>query len=101
MAHRPQEQQDITLAVVLFPGFEPLDAAGPLELFGLLPCVKRVLYVAEAAGPVTTETARMTWLADTAFADLAASSSSSSSSAPQAARPGRNIARAGCALPSA
>jgi putative intracellular protease/amidase len=73
-------EASITLAVLLFPGFEPLDAAGPLELFGLLPQVKRVLYVAERAGPVTTETARMTWLADTSFADLDPSTSSSSNS---------------------
>ena len=75
-----QQDDSITLAVVLFPGFEPLDAAGPLELFGLLPQVKRILYVAERAGPVTTETARMTWVADTSFADLDPASSSASSS---------------------
>jgi transcriptional regulator GlxA family with amidase domain len=41
-----------TLGVVLFPGFELLDVFGPLEAFGNLPGLYRVLLVAERAGPV-------------------------------------------------
>lgn len=41
-----------TLAAVLFPNFELLDFAGPLEMFGNLKEQVRVLTVAENAGPV-------------------------------------------------
>lgn len=46
-----------TVGILVFPGFEPLDAYGPLELFGSmiregLRKVKRVVFVAETAGPV-------------------------------------------------
>lgn len=46
-----------TVGIFIFPGFEPLDAYGPLELFGSLireglRKVKRVVLVAESAGPV-------------------------------------------------
>ncbi|MFN8618498.1 MAG: DJ-1/PfpI family protein [Dehalococcoidia bacterium] len=41
-----------TLAAVLFPNFELLDFAGPLEMFGNLKEQVRVLTVAEKAGPV-------------------------------------------------
>src|SRR3989442_11824668 len=43
-----------TLGVVLFPGFELLDVFGPLEAFGGLPGLFRVLLVAERAGPVAS-----------------------------------------------
>jgi transcriptional regulator GlxA family with amidase domain len=43
-----------TLGVVLFPGFELLDVFGPLEAFGNLPGVYRVVTVAEQSGPVTS-----------------------------------------------
>lgn len=41
-----------TLAAVLFPNFELLDFAGPLEMFGNLKEQVRVVTVAEKAGPV-------------------------------------------------
>lgn len=41
-----------TLAAVLFPNFELLDFAGPLEMFGNLKEQVRVATVAEKAGPV-------------------------------------------------
>lgn len=41
-----------TLAAVLFPNFELLDFAGPLEMFGNLKEQVRVVTVAEEAGPV-------------------------------------------------
>src|ERR1700756_1515508 len=40
------------LGVVLFPGFELLDVFGPLEAFGNLPGLFRVVMVAGTAGPV-------------------------------------------------
>lgn len=46
-----------TVGIFIFPGFEPLDAYGPMELFGSmiregLRKVKRIVLVAETAGPV-------------------------------------------------
>jgi transcriptional regulator GlxA family with amidase domain len=43
-----------TVGVVLFPGFELLDVFGPLEAFGNLPGMVRVVLVAEQAGPVAS-----------------------------------------------
>jgi transcriptional regulator GlxA family with amidase domain len=43
-----------TLGVVLFPGFELLDVFGPLEAFGNLPGMFRVVMIAERAGPVAS-----------------------------------------------
>jgi transcriptional regulator GlxA family with amidase domain len=43
-----------TVGVVLFPGFELLDVFGPLEAFGNLPGMFRVVLVAEQAGPVAS-----------------------------------------------
>jgi len=43
-----------TLGVVLFPGFELLDVFGPLEAFGGLPGLFRVVLVAEQSGPVAS-----------------------------------------------
>jgi transcriptional regulator GlxA family with amidase domain len=40
------------LGVVLFPGFELLDAAGPMEMFGNVGKELEVIAVAEKAGPV-------------------------------------------------
>jgi transcriptional regulator GlxA family with amidase domain len=42
------------LAAILFPNFELLDFAGPLEMFGSLRNVIEVVTVAEKAGPVTS-----------------------------------------------
>ena len=43
-----------TVGAVLFKGFELLDVFGPLEAYGLLPGVFRILTVAEKAGPVAS-----------------------------------------------
>ena len=43
---------ELTVGVVLFGGFETLDAFGPVEVFGCLPGAFRVLLVAEEGGPV-------------------------------------------------
>ncbi|KAL6782415.1 hypothetical protein ACKKBG_A06685 [Auxenochlorella protothecoides x Auxenochlorella symbiontica] len=53
----PQEESWDTVGIFVFPGFEPLDAYGPMELFGSmiregLRKVKRIVFVAETAGPV-------------------------------------------------
>lgn len=42
------------VGVVLFDGFELLDAAGPLELFGKLPEVFSIELVADSVGPVAS-----------------------------------------------
>jgi len=57
-----------TVGVVLFPGFELLDVFGPLEAFGNLPGMFRVLLVAERAGPVASAQGPRA-LADHGFAD--------------------------------
>src|SRR3989441_13256212 len=57
-----------TLGVVLFPGFELLDVFGPLEAFGGLVGLFRVLLVAERAGPVASAQ-RVRAVADHGFAD--------------------------------
>jgi len=54
------------IGVVLFQGFEPLDAAGPLEIWGQLPDL-HVHYIAQQAGPVKSVTAQMTWVAGYSF----------------------------------
>jgi transcriptional regulator GlxA family with amidase domain len=41
-----------TLGVALFPRFDLLDVAGPLQVFGLLKNLFELLLIAEAAGPV-------------------------------------------------
>jgi putative intracellular protease/amidase len=45
----------ITVGVVLFPGFEPLDVVGPVSVFGSVPGIQMV-YIAESSGPVTSVT---------------------------------------------
>src|SRR5438093_10406629 len=57
-----------TLGVVLFPGFVPLDVFGPLEAFGNLAGLFRVVTVAERAGPVASAQ-RVRAVADHGFAD--------------------------------
>ena len=52
----------IQLLVFLFPGFEPLDADGPICILGCLPEVE-VITIAELPGPVTSSTGRLTWVA--------------------------------------
>jgi putative intracellular protease/amidase len=41
-----------TVGTLLFPGFEPLDVFGPLEMFGALPDDYRLVMLGEKAGPV-------------------------------------------------
>lgn len=41
-----------TLAILLFPHFETLDVAGPLEMFGCLPDKIKITLVAEKKGPI-------------------------------------------------
>ena len=57
-----------TVGVVLFPGFELLDVFGPLEAFGNLPGMFRVVLVAEEAGPVASAQGPRA-VADHGFAD--------------------------------
>jgi transcriptional regulator GlxA family with amidase domain len=57
-----------TVGVVLFPGFELLDVFGPLEAFGNLPGMFRVVLVAEQAGPVASAQGPRA-VADHGFAD--------------------------------
>ena len=57
-----------TLGVVLFPGFELLDVFGPLEAFGNLPGMFRILMIAEQAGPVASAQGPRS-VADHGFAD--------------------------------
>lgn len=45
----------VLLGVVLFPGFEPLDVAGPVNLFAASQAVD-IIYIAQEAGPVTSVT---------------------------------------------
>lgn len=48
------ERSSRTLGVLLFPGFELLDAYGPLEMWGNLGKELQVVIVAEQAGPVAS-----------------------------------------------
>jgi transcriptional regulator GlxA family with amidase domain len=57
-----------TVGVVLYPGFESLDVYGPVEAFGSVPGLFRVVTVAERAGPVPSAQGPRT-LADHGFAD--------------------------------
>lgn len=56
------------LAAILFPNFELLDLAGPLEMFGTLHDQIEVVTVAQAAGPVTS-TQKVSIEAKHSFAD--------------------------------
>jgi putative intracellular protease/amidase len=49
--------RNVTVGVLLFPGFEPLDVVGPVSVFGSVPGVK-VVYMAQTAGPVTSVTGK-------------------------------------------
>ncbi len=57
-----------TVGVVLYPGFESLDVFGPVEAFGCIPGLFRVVTVAEEPGPVASGQGPRT-LADHGFAD--------------------------------
>jgi putative intracellular protease/amidase len=45
----------MTVGVLLFPGFEPLDVVGPVSVFGSVPGISMV-YLAQQPGPVTSVT---------------------------------------------
>ena len=62
----PKEKR--TLGVVLFQGFELLDAMGPLEMFGNVGPQLKIVTVAEEAGEVTSNQ-RVKSVADYSFAD--------------------------------
>jgi putative intracellular protease/amidase len=48
-------RRSITVGVLLFEGYEPLDVVGPVSVFGSVEDVTMV-YIAQAAGPVTSQT---------------------------------------------
>ncbi|KAI8466911.1 MAG: class I glutamine amidotransferase-like protein [Monoraphidium minutum] len=74
-ASTPQPAK-LFVGVLLFPGFEPLDFVGPINLFGAVgkrpgaDAELEMLYIAEAAGPVTSVTGNLTVVASHSFADL-------------------------------
>lgn len=61
--------RQITLAVVLFPGFEPLDVIGPIEIFGMAPEIN-IYYVAEVAGSVKGAVGNVQLHAQFSFQDV-------------------------------
>lgn len=48
-------KRSVQVGVLLFPGFEPLDVIGPVNVFGSVEGIDMV-YIAETAGPVTSVT---------------------------------------------
>lgn len=52
---KPQAPHPITVGIVLFPGFEPLDAVGPANVFGAVEGIQ-MLWIAEQQGPVSSKT---------------------------------------------
>lgn len=48
------ENKQRTLGVLLFPGFELLDVFGPLEMFGMLGDLVRLVLISERIGPVVS-----------------------------------------------
>ncbi|MBI2424050.1 MAG: DJ-1/PfpI family protein [Candidatus Hydrogenedentes bacterium] len=67
----PEKKAPLTLGVLVFPGFELLDAMGPLEMFGNVGPELKVLLVAEAAGEVPSSQ-KVKVVADYGFADCPA-----------------------------
>ena len=59
------------IAIALFPRFTALDCVGPYEVLCRLPGAE-VVFVAESAGPVTTDTNVLTIVAEKSFADVPA-----------------------------
>ena len=57
-----------TLGAVLYPGFELLDLYGPLEMFGSLPALYRIVTIAEQKGSVASAQGPAT-VAEYSFAD--------------------------------
>jgi transcriptional regulator GlxA family with amidase domain len=52
--HADDEKRTRTLGVLLFPDFEMLDAAGPMEMWGNMKTKVRMVTVAQAKGPVVS-----------------------------------------------
>eukprot|EP00878_Enallax_costatus_P018561 GHUV01019544.1.p1 GENE.GHUV01019544.1~~GHUV01019544.1.p1 ORF type:complete len:166 (+),score=59.44 GHUV01019544.1:118-615(+) len=71
-----KEERKVLLGVVLYPGFEPLDVCGPVNLFAASGAVD-VIYIAQETGPVTSVTGAMTWVANHSFADILAAAAAS------------------------
>ena len=57
------------IAIPLFPRFTALDCVGPYEVLSRMPGAE-IVFVAEAAGPVTTDTGSLTMVAHSSFADV-------------------------------
>jgi hypothetical protein len=55
---KPQAPHPIRLGIVLFPGFEPLDAVGPANVFGAVEGIE-ISWIAEQQGPVSSKTGRV------------------------------------------
>lgn len=55
----PSPTRNVTVGVLLFPGFEPLDVVGPVSVFGSVPGISMV-YLAQQPGPVTSVTGAST-----------------------------------------
>ncbi|OAI58027.1 hypothetical protein AYO49_01595 [Verrucomicrobiaceae bacterium SCGC AG-212-N21] len=53
-ANAAEEKPTRTLGVLLFPGFEMLDASGPMEMWGNLGAKVQMITVAAAKGPVVS-----------------------------------------------
>ena len=52
-----EKNQPMTLGVILYPTFEPLDVFGPVEMFMAVPAnLLKVVFIAEKAGPVEAGT---------------------------------------------
>nr|WP_202490141.1 DJ-1/PfpI family protein [Streptomyces sp. SID8381] len=67
----PPEENPVQIAVVLYDRFTALDAVGPYEILQRLPDA-RVVFVAEQAGPVRTDTGALALVADQALAEVTA-----------------------------
>ncbi|WIA23197.1 hypothetical protein OEZ86_010087 [Tetradesmus obliquus] len=66
---KPQAPHPIRVGIVLFPGFEPLDAVGPANVFGAVEGIQ-MLWIAEQQGPVSSKTGSMTVVASHSFAEM-------------------------------
>ena len=71
--HLPSEMAEaarpITLGVVLFTGFEPLDVIGPVEMFANAPEIT-ILYISEHAGNICASKGSVELAASTSYDDI-------------------------------
>ena len=58
-----QTPSNVNLLVLLFDGFEPLDADGPICMLASLPEVKVTTFAEGGPRPVTSSTGKLIWLA--------------------------------------